>query len=95
LAKMKGLRGGAFDIFGKTAERRMERRLLVDYRASIDELLANLTPRNHDLAVEIARLPEQIRGYGHVKEAHVAKANAKWTSLMKVWRNPVAKKAAA
>jgi indolepyruvate ferredoxin oxidoreductase len=95
LAKLKGLRGGAFDIFGRTAERRMERQLIVDYRASIDELLAGLNPGNHALAVEIARLPEQIRGYGHVKEAHVAKARAKWNSLLSAWRNPVAEKAAA
>ena len=95
LAKMKGLRGGLLDVFGKTAERRMERQLIVDYRATIDELLAGLTPANHALAVEIARLPEQIRGYGHVKEAHFVKAKAKWTSLLESWRNPVAVKAAA
>src|SRR6185436_8179604 len=95
LAKLKGLRGGAFDIFGKTEERRMERQLIVDYRNSIDELLTGLSPGNHTLAVEIARLPEQIRGYGHVKEEHFAKVKAKWASLMAAWRNPVAEKAAA
>ena len=95
LAKMKGLRGGAFDIFGKTEERRMERQLIADYRTSIDELLAGLNPDNHALAVEIARLPEHIRGYGHVKETHVAKVRASWASLMAAWRNPVVKKAAA
>jgi indolepyruvate ferredoxin oxidoreductase len=95
LAKLKGLRGGAFDIFGKTGERRMERQLIVDYRNGIDELLTGLTPASHSLAVEIARLPEQIRGYGHVKEDHVAKVRAKWTALMGAWRNPLADKAAA
>jgi indolepyruvate ferredoxin oxidoreductase len=73
----------------------MERQLIVDYRTSIDELLTGLTPDNHALAVEIARLPEHIRGYGHVKEEHYAKVKAKWASLMDAWRNPMAKKAAA
>jgi indolepyruvate ferredoxin oxidoreductase len=95
LVKLKGLRGGTFDIFGKTEERRMERRLIVDYRNSIDELLTNLTPDNHALAVEIARLPEHIRGYGHVKEEHFAKVKAKWASLMDAWRSPIVRKAAA
>jgi indolepyruvate ferredoxin oxidoreductase len=95
LVKLKGLRGGTFDIFGKTEERRMERQLIVDYRNSIDELLTGLTPDNHALAVEIARLPEHIRGYGHVKEEHYAKVKAKWASLIDAWRNPMAKKAVA
>jgi indolepyruvate ferredoxin oxidoreductase len=95
LAKLKGLRGGAFDIFGKTDERRMERQLIVDYRATIDELLTGLAPANHALAAEIARLPEHIRGYGHVKEAHFAKAKAKWAALMDAWRNPARERAAA
>jgi indolepyruvate ferredoxin oxidoreductase len=95
LAKMKGLRGGALDIFGKTAERRMERQLIVEYRNTIDELLAGLTAGNHALAVEIARLPEHIRGYGHVKEEHYAKVKAKWASLLESWRKPVLERAAA
>jgi len=88
LAKMKSLRGGAFDIFGKTEERRMERQLIVDYRNSMDELLAGLNSDNHALAVEIARLPEHIRGYGHVKEEHAVKVKAKWASLLATWRGP-------
>ena len=95
LAKMKGLRGTALDIFGKTEERRMERQLIVDYRNTIDELLQGLTLGNHALAVEIARLPEQIRGYGHVKEGNVAKVKAKWTELLARWRDPAAEKIAA
>jgi indolepyruvate ferredoxin oxidoreductase len=83
LAKLKGLRGTAFDIFGHTEERKMERALIADYRASIDALLGKgLTAERLALAVEIARIPEDIRGYGHVKERHVKAARAKWERLM-------------
>ncbi len=68
LARLKGLRGTPFDIFGYTAERRMERRLIGEYEAVIEELLAGLNPGNHALATEIAGLPMRIRGFGHVKE---------------------------
>ncbi len=68
LARLKGLRGTPFDIFGYTAERKMERRLIEEYEAVMEELLADLTPDIHALAVEIAGLPMRIRGFGHVKE---------------------------
>ncbi len=71
LAGMKGLRGTAFDVFGYTEERRTERALIQEYRACVDELLAGLSPERLALAVEIARIPEDIRGYGHVKERHL------------------------
>lgn len=87
--RLKFLRGTAFDIFGKTAERRMERKLIVDYRKTIEELLAGLTLGNHALAVEIARIPEHIRGYGHVKEAQLHAAKAKEAELLAQWRNPL------
>ena len=87
LKRLKFLRGTALDVFGKTEERRMERQLIADYRATIEELLNGLTLGNHSLAVEIARIPEQIRGYGHVKHAHLAKARAHWGELMARWRN--------
>ena len=95
LKRLKFLRGGAFDVFGKTAERRMERQLIVDYRNTIDELLTNLTLGKHALAVEIARLPEQIRGYGHVKEGNVAKVRAKWSELIAHWRDADSERVAA
>jgi indolepyruvate ferredoxin oxidoreductase len=88
LAKMKGLRGGRFDVFGYTEERRTERRLIDDYIATVDELLAGLTPDNHALAVEIARIPEKIRGFGHVKERHLDAAKAEEAQLLDAWRNP-------
>jgi indolepyruvate ferredoxin oxidoreductase len=86
LAKMKGLRGGAFDVFGRTEERRMERALITEYRACIGELLKTLDAGNRTLALEIARLPEEIRGYGHVKARHLAAARTKWDALMSRWR---------
>jgi indolepyruvate ferredoxin oxidoreductase len=86
LAKLKGLRGGALDFFGKTEERRMERALIDEYRASIDELLKTLNAGNRALAVEIARIPEEIRGFGHVKERHLLAARPKWAALMARWR---------
>ncbi|MBA3624451.1 MAG: 2-oxoacid:acceptor oxidoreductase family protein, partial [Methylibium sp.] len=86
LARLKGLRGTAFDVFGRTGERRTERALIGEYRASIDELLATLDAGNVSLAAEIARIPEEIRGYGHVKARHLATARPKWERLMAQWR---------
>ena len=82
LAKMKGLRGTAFDIFGYTAERKMERRWIAEYRAGVDKALAGLTAEKLADAVELARVPEDIRGYGHVKERHEKVAKAKWDALL-------------
>ncbi len=86
LAKFKGLRGTRFDPFGWTAERRTERRLIADYVATVERLIADLTPANHGLAVEIARVPEFIRGFGHVKEAHLERAEATRTDLLAQWQ---------
>ncbi|NKI16580.1 indolepyruvate ferredoxin oxidoreductase family protein [Spongiibacter sp. KMU-166] len=71
LAKLKFLRGTALDIFGYTAERKLERQLIDDYFASIDKLLSSLDSATYDTAVAIASLPEGIRGFGHVKERHL------------------------
>jgi indolepyruvate ferredoxin oxidoreductase len=86
LARLKFLRGTAFDPFGRTEERRTERALVGQYRACIEELLPALAAGNLAQAAEIARLPEEIRGYGHVKERHLAAARAKWDKLMVAWR---------
>ncbi len=67
LARLKGLRGTPLDPFGWTAERRMERRLLAEYRALLEEILGKLAPENYACAVALAALPEKIRGFGHVK----------------------------
>ncbi len=71
LAKLKFLRGTAFDPFGRSLERRTERRLIDDYEAMLDEVLDELTPDNHHLAVGLAAIPEKIRGFGHVKQRHL------------------------
>jgi indolepyruvate ferredoxin oxidoreductase len=86
LAKFKGLRGGPLDIFGRTEERRTERALIGEYRSTVDELLRGLTPGNLDAALELARLPEDIRGYGHVKARHLAAVKPKWQRLLAQWR---------
>ena len=91
---MKGLRGGAFDIFGRSEERRTERALITDYQATLNELLAGLNADNLAAAVEIARLPEDIRGYGHVKARHLAAVRPKWQRLMAQWRAGGARAAA-
>ncbi|MBO9661799.1 indolepyruvate ferredoxin oxidoreductase family protein [Dokdonella sp.] len=95
LAKLRFLRGGALDVFGYTAERKMERRLIADYTRTIDELLAGLSGDNHALAVDVASVPELIRGYGHVKERHFENAMKRQDDLLAAWRNPVAQRAAA
>ncbi|WBM42025.1 indolepyruvate ferredoxin oxidoreductase family protein [Comamonas aquatica] len=88
LAKLKGLRGTPLDLFGRTAERRTERALIVEYRDCIAQLLPQLTADRLELAVQIARIPEDIRGYGHVKERHLAAARSKWQGLMQQWQAP-------
>ncbi|MGL4189172.1 MAG: indolepyruvate ferredoxin oxidoreductase family protein [Sphaerotilus sulfidivorans] len=87
LAKLKFLRGTAFDPFGRTEERRTERALIQEYRASVEALLARLSKERLDTAVEIARLPLEIRGFGHVKAANLEKVRAKWLALMGAWRD--------
>jgi indolepyruvate ferredoxin oxidoreductase len=86
LRHFKGLRGTPFDPFGRTEERRTERALVAEYRESMEEVLRTLGPANHALAVEIARVPEMIRGYGHVKARHLDAARPKWDALMADWR---------
>ena len=95
LAKLKGLRGTPWDPFGRTEERKTERALIGEYRAAIDELLGTLNTERLALAVEIARLPEDIRGYGHVKERHLKAARVKWRGLMSQWRSRPDTRAAA
>ncbi|MHC6218577.1 indolepyruvate ferredoxin oxidoreductase family protein [Stenotrophomonas acidaminiphila] len=90
LARLKGLRGSRFDIFGHTAERRGERQLIADYERTLQELLGSLDTGRLALAVEIASIPEHIRGYGHVKEAHLHDARAREAALLATWRNPKA-----
>jgi indolepyruvate ferredoxin oxidoreductase len=90
LAALRGLRGSTFDVFGKTAERRMERALIAEYESLVEELLGSLTVERQTLAEEVARVPEKIRGFGHVKERNVAAARAQWADLLLRWRTPAA-----
>ncbi|MDO9246389.1 MAG: 2-oxoacid:acceptor oxidoreductase family protein, partial [Phenylobacterium sp.] len=85
LAKLKGLRGTGLDLFGYSEERRMERGLIAAYEAGIDKLLAGISAEKMPLAVQIAQVPQQIRGYGHIKEASVTKATAQETTLWAQW----------
>ncbi len=86
LAKLKGLRGTPFDAFGISAERKAERRLIGEYEATVAELLEHLDGENRKLAVEIASVPEHIRGFGHVKRRHLDEAKKKEAGLLAAFR---------
>jgi indolepyruvate ferredoxin oxidoreductase len=98
LAKMRFLRGTAFDPFGKTEERRTERALIDEYEALVRELIGGLAQgasasasafiERRALAVELANLPDGIRGYGHVKENNLKGVRSKWSQLLAKWRAP-------
>jgi len=95
LAKLKRVRGTALDPFGKTVERRMERQLIADYLALIDEFCTTLNIHNLPLAIELASLPDQIRGFGHVKERSVALAASRRTQLLVQYREATTQRAVA
>ena len=82
LAALRGLRGTALDVFGYTEERRSERALIGQYRQIIEGLLPGLDAENHARAVEIARVPETIKGFGHVKERNLKAAQQQWQQLL-------------
>ena len=86
LARLKFLRGTALDPFGHSEERRTERALVGEYRSAILAMLPTLTPANRDAAVAFARVPEQIRGFGHVKARHLAAARLQWAMLLERYR---------
>jgi indolepyruvate ferredoxin oxidoreductase len=88
IAKLKFLRGTALDPFGKTEERRTERALIGEYEALVRELIGGLTAEKLALAVELASLPDGIRGYGHVKENNLRAVRTKWSELLGRWRTP-------
>ena len=90
MARVRFLRGGRFDIFGRTDERKMERGLIADYEALVNELISGLTTDNHQSAIELAALPEHIRGFGHVKARHVEQAKAREGELLVKFRDATA-----
>ena len=93
LAKLKGVRGTVLDVFGYGEERRTERALIGEYEETIASLLEELDRERHSLAVDIASIPERIRGYGHVKARHLVDAKKREAELKEMWRNPEARKA--
>jgi len=95
LAALKGLRGTALDVFGYTGERRTERALIREYEETLETLLAGLSPQNQATAVAIASLPDEIRGYGHIKQQSIAAARKKQEDLLAEFRSPKKEKAAA
>ncbi len=82
LAALKGLRGTRFDPFGRTSERRKERALIAEYETDMNDLQAALTPSNRHIAVELAALPLEIRGFGPVKEAAIAQVAKRRETLL-------------
>jgi len=87
LKAFKGLRGGALDMFGKTLERREERQMIESYIRELDEIGARLTAANYEVAVALASVPDEIRGYGHVKEKSIADAKALHEQRLQAFRD--------
>jgi indolepyruvate ferredoxin oxidoreductase len=95
LPRFRFLRGTAFDPFGHTAERKRERALIVEYEALLQEILGKLDHENHRLSVALANLPDQIRGYGHIKDASIEKTKAREAELLASFRSTPVQAAAA
>jgi indolepyruvate ferredoxin oxidoreductase len=90
LAKLKFLRGTIADPFGYMDERRTERRLIADYRNDVLAVCERLAPERLDDAIALARIPETIRGFGHVKQASIQSARARWETLKAALQTPTA-----
>ncbi|MEE2694354.1 MAG: indolepyruvate ferredoxin oxidoreductase family protein [Pseudomonadota bacterium] len=95
LAKLKFLRGSAFDVFGYTAERKLEREMIEEYFVTMKAVTAKLDHESYELAVQIAEIPEKIRGFGHIKEKNVREAKARETKLLESFHNPESRPVAA
>ena len=88
LAKFKFLRGTPFDLFGRSEERRIERDLIVEYARTLADVIGRLDRDNHKIAVDIASVPEMIRGFGHVKRRHLDAAKKKQAELLAQLQSP-------
>lgn len=95
LTKMKRLRGTWADIFGYTAERRLERALIKEYEAMVDHVVPRLTAENHQTAIALANLPDMVRGYGPVKHATIEQAQRKRDELLADFDKPQSLRSAA
>jgi indolepyruvate ferredoxin oxidoreductase len=93
LAALKALRGTAFDVFGYSAERKLERRLLADYEADLDLIARKLAAGRIEAAAALASVPQLIRGFGHVKQANAAKAAAERKRLIERLDAPAGERA--
>ncbi len=89
LASMKKFRGTAFDVFGRTEERKEERQLIVEYESSVRDIVANLSADNQGKALELARMPEEIRGFGPVKAKNLERVRPHWQQLNSSWKKQV------
>ncbi|MGE0774295.1 MAG: DUF6537 domain-containing protein [Sphingomonadaceae bacterium] len=87
LSSLRFLRGSFADPFGYSAERRMERQLIVDYRASIEAVIADLKPGKFETAVALSTVPDEIRGYGPIKDRSLARALPRWRALEHQYRS--------
>ncbi|MEH6545866.1 MAG: indolepyruvate ferredoxin oxidoreductase family protein [Sneathiella sp.] len=88
LSKLKGLRGTPLDPFGYLADRKHERKLIVEFEKTVADLMNGLTKDNHIIAIEIANLPLHVRGYGHVKDAAIKTYEGDLAHLMTLFLNP-------
>jgi indolepyruvate ferredoxin oxidoreductase len=88
LAKGKRLRGTAFDVFGYTRERKLERQMIADYEKLLDEIAERLSPATHANAVALASLPLDIKGFGHIKQRNFELTKARQATLLNALRNP-------
>ena len=86
LTRLRRLRGTPFDVFGYHAERKAERALTAQFEADIGQLIGELGAERLPIAIELARLPDEIRGYGHIKAAAMQRAAEKREALLARWR---------
>ncbi len=86
LAKLRRLRGTPFDVFGYHAERKAERALTAQFETDIGQLIGELSAERLPIAIELARLPDEIRGYGHIKATAMQRAAEKREALLARWR---------
>jgi indolepyruvate ferredoxin oxidoreductase len=87
MTKFRHLRGGALDPFARSADRKLDRTLIADYERIVEEIIAGLETGNHEAAIELAALPEHIRGYGHIRERYVGNAKKREGVLLAAFRN--------
>ena len=87
LAKFRHLRGSAFDPFARSHDRKLDRELIADYERIVEEIVLNLDRSNHEAAIELAAIPDQIRGYGHVRERYLASARPRQATLLEDFRH--------